>query len=65
MENLGIFYDHLVYFTAIGNILGPFGIFSHVLVFWTEKNPATLGRTGLALLCFSLAEYRTRHTQKV
>jgi hypothetical protein len=28
MENLGIFYDHLVYFTAIGNILLPFGIFS-------------------------------------
>jgi hypothetical protein len=26
MENLGIFYDHLVYFTAIGNILWPFGI---------------------------------------
>jgi hypothetical protein len=27
MENLGIFYDHLIYFTAIGNILRPFGIF--------------------------------------
>jgi hypothetical protein len=27
MENLGIFYDHLVYFTAIGKILWPFGIF--------------------------------------
>jgi hypothetical protein len=26
MENLGIFYDHLVYFTAIGNILWSFGI---------------------------------------
>jgi hypothetical protein len=26
MENLGIFYDHLVYFTAIGNIVWPFGI---------------------------------------
>jgi hypothetical protein len=22
VENLGIFYDHLVYFTAIGNIYG-------------------------------------------
>jgi hypothetical protein len=26
MENRGIFYDHLVYFTAIRNILWPFGI---------------------------------------
>jgi hypothetical protein len=31
MENLGVFYDHLVYFTAIGNILLPFGIF---VVIW-------------------------------
>jgi hypothetical protein len=31
MENLGIFYDHLDYFRAIGNILWPFGIF---LVIW-------------------------------
>jgi hypothetical protein len=27
MENLGIFYDHLVYLTSIGNIVWPFGIF--------------------------------------
>jgi hypothetical protein len=27
MENLGLFHDHLVYFTAIGNMLWPFGIF--------------------------------------
>jgi hypothetical protein len=27
MKNLGKFYDHLVYFTAIGNILWPFGVF--------------------------------------
>jgi hypothetical protein len=27
MKNLGIFYDNLVYFTSIGNILWPFGIF--------------------------------------
>jgi hypothetical protein len=26
-KNLGIFYDHLVHFTAIENILWPFGIF--------------------------------------
>jgi hypothetical protein len=46
MENLGKFYDHLVYFTAIGNILLPFGIFcGHlvpVLVSCTKKNLATL-----------------------
>jgi hypothetical protein len=38
MENLGIFYDNLVYFTAIINILWPFGIFWGNLVsfppFW-------------------------------
>jgi hypothetical protein len=34
MENLGIFYDHLVYFTAIGNILSPFGIFCVNLVWY-------------------------------
>jgi hypothetical protein len=49
MENLGIFYDHLVYFTAIGNIVWPFGIvcghlvyFLPVLVFCTKKYLATL-----------------------
>jgi hypothetical protein len=51
MEYLGIFYDSLVYFTAIGNILWPFGIFCGnlvyfppVLVFWTMKNLQTLIR---------------------
>jgi hypothetical protein len=34
MENLGIFYDHLVYFTAIGNTLGPFRIFCGNLVYF-------------------------------
>jgi hypothetical protein len=33
MENRGI-YDHLVYFTAIGNILWPFGIFCGHLVYF-------------------------------
>jgi hypothetical protein len=32
MEYLDILYDYLVYFTAIGNILGPFGIFCGHLV---------------------------------
>jgi hypothetical protein len=35
MENLGIFYDHLVYFTAIENISGPFGIFCGNLVYFS------------------------------
>jgi hypothetical protein len=34
MENLGIFYEYLVYFTAIANILWPFGIVcGHLLYF--------------------------------
>jgi hypothetical protein len=36
MENRGIFYDHLVYFTAIGNILCPFGIFYCHLVYFPK-----------------------------
>jgi hypothetical protein len=35
MENLGIFYNHLVYFTAIINILCTFGIFCVHLVNFT------------------------------
>jgi hypothetical protein len=35
MENLGIFYDHLVYFTDIGNILWAFGIFCGNLVYFS------------------------------
>jgi hypothetical protein len=49
MENLGIFYDHLVHFSAIGNILWLFGMFrGHlvnffpVLVFCAKKNLTTL-----------------------
>jgi hypothetical protein len=49
MEYLGTFYDHLVYFKAIANILWPFwhilwpfGIFLPILVFCTKKNLATL-----------------------
>jgi hypothetical protein len=34
MENLGIFYELLVSFTAIGNILWPFGIFCGHLVYF-------------------------------
>jgi hypothetical protein len=37
MENLGVFYDHLVYFTAIGNILWPFGIFCGNLVLFFPR----------------------------
>jgi hypothetical protein len=52
VENLGIFYDHLIYFTAIRNILWPFGIFCGNLVhfspFWyfgQRKICATLEQT--------------------
>jgi hypothetical protein len=48
MEDVGIFYGHLVHFTAFGYILWPFSIFfGHlvyfsVLVYCTKKNLATL-----------------------
>jgi hypothetical protein len=45
MENAGMFHVHLVYFTAIGNILWPFGIFCDHLAYFprcTKKNLATL-----------------------
>jgi hypothetical protein len=42
MENLGIFCDHLVYFTDIANILWPYGIFIPILIFCTKQNLATL-----------------------
>jgi hypothetical protein len=45
MENVGIFYDHLVYYTAIGNI-GIFVVIWYIfLPFWyvaPRKNLATL-----------------------
>jgi hypothetical protein len=34
-ENLGTFYDHLVYFIAIGNILWPFDILCGHLVYFS------------------------------
>jgi hypothetical protein len=34
-ENIGMFYDHLVYFTAIGNMLWQFGIFCGHLVYFS------------------------------
>jgi hypothetical protein len=35
MENLGTFYDRLDYFTAVGNILWPFGLFRSRLVYFS------------------------------
>jgi hypothetical protein len=35
MEDIGIFYGHLVYFTAIWSILLPFGLFYCHLVYFT------------------------------
>jgi hypothetical protein len=37
MENLGIFYDHLVHFTAIENSIWPFRIFSPFWCFGARK----------------------------
>jgi hypothetical protein len=37
METLCIFYEDLVYFTAIGNILWPFGIFCVHLVYFPKN----------------------------
>jgi hypothetical protein len=34
MEIVGIFYGHMVYFMAIGNILWPFGTFHGQLVYF-------------------------------
>jgi hypothetical protein len=48
MEDVGIFYGHMVYLTAIWYILWPFfGYFYvfHILVCRTRKNPATLVRS--------------------
>jgi hypothetical protein len=53
-ENLGIFYVHLVYFTAIGNILGtaignilwPFGIFCGNLVYFPRFGILDQGKSG-------------------
>jgi hypothetical protein len=45
MEEVGIFYVHLVNFPAIWHILWPFGIFYPVLIHfypYQEKNLATL-----------------------
>jgi hypothetical protein len=36
MENVGIFYVHLVHFTAIWYILWPFGIFKVILVYFSR-----------------------------
>jgi hypothetical protein len=55
MEDVGIFYDHLVYLKVIWYFLWPFGIFvwsfgmfSAVLVCRNEKNLATLAGTALS-----------------
>jgi hypothetical protein len=54
MENVGIFYDHLVYFTAMGNILWPlvnfvviWYIFPRFGILYQEKsgNPGTSTKT--------------------
>jgi hypothetical protein len=41
-EDVGILYDHLVYFTANWYFLSPFGTLFPILVCCTKKNLATL-----------------------
>jgi hypothetical protein len=43
MDDVGLFYGHLVYFAAILSTLWKFGTFSPVLVRCTKENLATLG----------------------
>jgi hypothetical protein len=45
MKNIGIFYDHFEYFTAICYILWQWGIFSPFWYVWTKNNLATLVAT--------------------
>jgi hypothetical protein len=47
MENVDVFYGHLVYFTAIGYILWPFGIFCVHLVFLMVVCTCTFSRFGM------------------
>jgi hypothetical protein len=42
MENVGILYDHLEYFTAVCYSLWSFGIFFPIWYVWIKKNLATL-----------------------
>jgi cellobiose-specific phosphotransferase system component IIC len=55
MEDVGIFYGHLVHFTVFCYILWKFGVvhgilvYFPVLVFCTKKNLATLPRNCLNL----------------
>jgi Na+/H+-dicarboxylate symporter len=53
MEDVGIFYGHLVYFVAIWCILWLFGMFSPVLVCCTKKNLATLFITVASQIFFT------------
>jgi hypothetical protein len=54
MENAGIFYGHLEYFTVIWYILGLFGIFSLVFgILCQEKsgNPASNQKSFFRIFC--------------
>jgi hypothetical protein len=46
MEDVGLYYDHLVYYTAIRKILWPFGIFCGRLVYFMV-NWCILSRFGM------------------
>jgi hypothetical protein len=46
MKNLGKLYYHLVYFSAIGNILWPFGIFCGNVCFFPRFGILDQGKSG-------------------
>jgi hypothetical protein len=54
VENLGIFYDHLVYFTAIGIILYPFGNFCGNLVDFSRFGTLDQEKSGNPAWKFSM-----------
>jgi hypothetical protein len=69
MDGVGIFYDHLVYFTAIGNILWPFGIFyGHFGIFFPRFGMLYQEKSGNPDLVNNeppLENFFPRHKKKI
>jgi hypothetical protein len=57
MEKLGIFYGHLVYFTAIGNILWPFSIFCGNLVYFPRFGILDQEKSGNPDVVYKMTSY--------
>jgi hypothetical protein len=64
IENLGEFYDRLVYFTAIGNILFPLGIFVVIWYIFPRFGILDLEKSGNPVLHIYLhAKHHHRRIQ--